>query len=94
MEAFRSLRWLPSKPSHLDYPNAQILLVGESSGIKKAVEADENDTKGKQEPGVVLEHLEEEDLQRMKHLSGDQSTSIFADLQVRANDYPELQTTF
>lgn len=49
---------------------------------------------GKKEPEEVLENLEEEDLNRMKHLAGDESASIFADLEVRAKDYPKLQTTF
>ena len=95
MEEFRSLRWMPSKPEHLNYPNSQILLVGESSGIDKAVEPQEKDQKGhKEKPREVLENLEHEDLKRMQHLPGGQSASIFTDLQVHAKDYPTLQTTF
>ena len=41
-----------------------------------------------------MEKLEAEDTQRMKHLSKDDSTAVFADLQVRAGDYPKLKTTF
>ncbi|CAM1509034.1 Fc.00g027730.m01.CDS01 [Cosmosporella sp. VM-42] len=94
-DEFRSLRWLPSKPDHFNYVNSQILLVGESSGIEKAMEPQKDDMKdGKEEPKEVLEHLEEEDLKRMKHLAEDQSTAIFADLDARAKDYPKLQTTF
>ncbi|KAL2210975.1 hypothetical protein CC79DRAFT_1395165 [Sarocladium strictum] len=84
-------RWMPSEAEHLDYPNAQILLVGESSGIDNAVESQEKD---KKDPEEVLEHLEEEDLKRMKHLGGDDSAAIFKDLEVKAKDYPKLQTTF
>lgn len=92
---FRSLRWMPSKPAHFDYVNSQILLVGESSGIRKAVEPQKEDVnKDKEEPEKVLENLEEDDLKRMKHLGDDQSEAIFADMHVQAKDYPKLQTTF
>ncbi|KEY73769.1 hypothetical protein S7711_03077 [Stachybotrys chartarum IBT 7711] len=94
MDEFRSLRWMPTKPSHLDFPNAQILLIGESSGIDKAVEPQDDQKKDEEDPVEALEHLEEEDLKRMKHLPGDMSASIFADLHARAKDYPKLQTTF
>jgi hypothetical protein len=49
---------------------------------------------GKEDPKHALEDLGEEDLDRMRHLPGDQSASIFADLEVHAKDYPKLQTTF
>ncbi len=94
-EEFRSLRWMPSRPNHLDYVNAQVLLVGESSGIDKAVEQQKEDEKdGAEEPMEALEHLEDEDLNRMSDLAGDQSASIFADLHAQAKDYPSIQTTF
>ncbi|KAL3951994.1 hypothetical protein ACCO45_013711 [Purpureocillium lilacinum] len=94
-EEFRSLRWMPSRPNHLDYVNAQVLLVGESSGIDKAVEPQKEDEKdGAEEPMEALEHLEDEDLNRMSDLAGDQSASIFADLHAQAKDYPSIQTTF
>ncbi|CEI70217.1 hypothetical protein FVEN_g1257 [Fusarium venenatum] len=95
IDEFRSLRWLPSKPAHFDYVNAQILLIGESEGIEKAVEPQKKDQKdGKEEPETVLEHLEDDDVKRMKHLADDQSAAIYADLHVHAKDYPKLQTTF
>jgi len=95
LDEFRSLRWLPTQPKHLDYVNSQVLLIGESSGLDKAVEPQDKDQKaGKEEPKEVLDHLEEEDLERMRHLPGDQSASLFADLEVHAKDYPKLQTTF
>ncbi|KAG9251183.1 uncharacterized protein F5Z01DRAFT_298705 [Emericellopsis atlantica] len=94
-EEFRNLRWLPTQPKHFDYVNAQVLLIGETSGIQKATEPQKEDQKHhKEEPLEALEHLEEEDLNRMKGLPGDQSSSIFADLEARAKDYPKLQTTF
>ncbi|KAF4449876.1 hypothetical protein F53441_6911 [Fusarium austroafricanum] len=95
IDEFRSLRWLPSKPAHFDYVNAQILLIGESSGIEKAVEPQKKDQKeGKEEPETVLEHLEDDDVKRMKHLAHDQSAAIYADLHAQAKDYPKMQTTF
>lgn len=95
MDEFRTLRWLPSRPEHLDYVNAQILLIGESSGLKKALQLQKDDEmEGKEEPKEVLEHLEEEDLNRMRNLPGDQSASVFADLTIHAKDYPKLETTF
>ncbi|KAK1996094.1 hypothetical protein LX36DRAFT_130878 [Colletotrichum falcatum] len=92
---FRDLRWMPTKPEHLDFVNSQILMIGESSGIEKAVEPKQKDVKaGKDKPEDVLQEIEDEDTKRMEHLSGDDSASIFADLQARAKDYPQLQTTF
>lgn len=93
MDEFHDLRWLPSKPEHFDFANAQILLIGESAGIDKAVQPQEGE-EGKEEPLEVLEHLEDEDLKRMKHLPGDQSASLFADLDADAKNYPRLQTQF
>lgn len=95
IEEFRSLRWLPTQPKHLDFVNTQFLLIGESSGTKKDLEPQKEDQKnGKENPEVILENLEEEDLDRMKDLAGSQSEAIFADLHTRAKDYPKLQTTF
>ncbi|KXH32899.1 hypothetical protein CSIM01_07526 [Colletotrichum simmondsii] len=91
---FRDLRWTNTKPEHLDYPYAQFLFIGQS-GISSAVEPKSKDVKaGKENPEDVLEEIAEEDEKRMEHLSGDDSASIFADLQARAKDYPKLQTTF
>ncbi|KPM46104.1 hypothetical protein AK830_g425 [Neonectria ditissima] len=93
LDEFRDLRWMPSKPAHLNYVNAQILLIGEDSGIDKATENQDEEDKGK-DTKEVLEDLEEDDLKRMQHLEGDDAASIFADLHVRAKDYPALQLTF
>ncbi|RDA95900.1 hypothetical protein CP533_5203 [Ophiocordyceps camponoti-saundersi (nom. inval.)] len=94
-DEFKSLRWLPTKPEHLNYVNAQVLLIGDSSGLDKAVEPEKKEQeKDKAEPMEVLTRLEEEDLGRMRQLPGGESDSIFADLKARAKDYPKLQTTF
>ena len=82
-------------PKHLDFVNTQILLVGESSGVKKALEPQKEDKKdGVEEPAEEMEKLEEEDLERMKALGDDDSSRVFADLDAHAKDYPKLQTTF
>ncbi|KOS17719.1 hypothetical protein ESCO_002759 [Escovopsis weberi] len=102
MESFRALRWIATRPEHLDYVNSQILMIGESHGIEHAIKGEGikrkgreeggGDEAGKEEPIEALENLEEEDLARMRDLG--ESASIFADLTARAEDYPKLQTTF
>ncbi|EGS23701.1 uncharacterized protein CTHT_0004000 [Thermochaetoides thermophila DSM 1495] len=95
LEEFRSLRWIPTQPKHLNYVNTQFLLIGESSGIKKAFEAQKEDKEeGRTEPTKEMEQLAEEDSKRMKELRKDELDCIFADLQAHADDYPKLQTTF
>jgi len=95
LKEFRSLRWVPTQPKHLDYVGTQFLMVGESSGVEKALEPQEEDVKeGKEEPEEEMEMLEEEDAERMKGLSKDDAGRIYADLQVDARDYPKLQTSF
>lgn len=95
LEEFGSRRWVPTQPKHLDFVNTQFLLVGQSSGVEKALRPQESDQKeGRAEPADELEKLEDEDVQRMKELGEDDSGRIFADLQVRAEDYPKLETTF
>lgn len=93
---FRSLRWAPTQPKHLDCVNAQFLLIGESSGIDKAMEQPKKDKEDddKEKPVEELEQLADEDTKRMEDLGEDDSAAIFADLQARAKDYPKMQTTF
>jgi hypothetical protein len=91
---FHSLRWAPTKPKHLDIEGAQILLVGESSGIEKATEPPKDQEKGEEDPREELEELAEEDEKRMEALSQDDSEAIFADLHASAKDYPDMQNTF
>ncbi|KAH0593484.1 hypothetical protein MHUMG1_08621 [Metarhizium humberi] len=40
---FRSLRWIPSIPDHLDYANAQFLLIGEKSVVERDGESEDVD---------------------------------------------------
>lgn len=82
-------------PKHL-VPNAQFLLVGESSGLDKAMQPDESDEKAKdkEDPIEEMEKLEDEDTERMENLGKDASEAIFTDLEASAKGYPKLQTTF
>lgn len=90
---FGNLRWSPSKPEHLDFVNAQILLIGRTDFDKPTEARDKEQEKGKVSK-EALEDLEEDDLERMQILGDDDSEAIFADLHLRAEDYPKLQTTF
>ena len=92
LDEFRSLRWTPTKPQHLDYTNAQVLVIGENA-IEKGLEPQEEDQKeDKEEPLEEMEKLEGEDEIRVKHLDGDDA--IFADLRVGSDDLFKLQTTW
>lgn len=84
-----------TEPKHLVL-NAQILLIGESSGVQKALEADDEDKEdeGTNEPGEEMEELEHEDVQRMEHLGKTESDAIFRDLEAYGKDHPRLQTDF
>ncbi|KAF2258107.1 hypothetical protein CC78DRAFT_145693 [Lojkania enalia] len=91
VEEFRGLAWTEVKPKYLDYPNTQILLIGENT--KHAVEATQKDKKhGKGEPKRELERLEHEDELRVNHLHGDDS--VFDDLGISKKDYPQVPTTW
>lgn len=82
-------------PKHLVL-NAQFLLVGESSGIQKAMEAEEEDKDDKDTNELIeeMEELEHEDVQRMEHLGNTDSDAIFVDLEAYSKDHPQLQTEF
>lgn len=95
LNEFRSLRWMPLQPKHLNFANAQFLLIGESGGqLGKAVEEqpDDQENEKKESPEEEMEKLEHEDEIRVKHLKGDDA--VFADLGLNAKDYPKVQTTW
>lgn len=52
------------------------------------------DSEIKEDPGEVLENLEDKDLERMKCLGQNESQAILGDLEVAAGEYPTLMTTF
>ena len=67
---FRSLRWAPTKPEHLNYEGSQFLMIGEGEkGLEKATEQQEGD-EDKIAPKEELEKLEGEDEIRVQHLNG------------------------
>lgn len=95
LDEFRALRWMPLQAKHLNFANAQFLLIGESGGqLGKAVEEQPNDQQdpSKETPEEEMEKLGHEDEIRVKHLKGDDA--VFADLGLDAKDYPKLQTTW
>lgn len=94
-DGFRNLRWAATTPAHLNYANSQILLVGESSGLDKAVEPQSQDVKaGREAPGEELEKLEDEDTRRMRDLAGDDAEAVYRDLEAGVEGWPDMATTF
>lgn len=63
---------MPVQPKHLDYENAQILLIGHKDhGLDKAsVPQKEDQQENKDEPKEEMEKLEHEDEIRVEHLKG------------------------
>ena len=63
---------MPVHPKHLDYANAQLLLIGESFDDSHALDATSKDEKSddKETPQEELEKLEGEDEMRVEHLKG------------------------
>jgi len=95
LDEFKGLRWIPvQKPDHLDYPSAQLLLIGEGQGnfgsAMETTEADNKDEK-KDDPERELEKLEGEEEFRIDHLHGD--NSVFDDLHVSKNEF-QLKSTW
>jgi len=87
---FRGLRWMPAQPKHLEYANAQMLLIGEGHGdVEKAGEKQEE---GKESVVEEMEKLEEEDTERVQGLKGDDA--VFKDLKISHEEYPKLQTSW
>lgn len=85
LDEFRSLRWMPVQPKHLDYENAQMLLIGhnESALDKATVPQNEDQQEDKDEPKEEMEKLEHEDEIRVEHLKGIASlpaVALFADI--------------
>lgn len=94
IKEFRGRGWMPAEPKHLDYPNAQILLIGESFDSSHALDPTSKDEKSEQKetPTQELEKLEGEDELRVEHLKGDDT--VFEDLHISSKDYPSVPTTW
>ena len=71
-EEFRGRGWMPPDAKHLDYANAQILLIGEDFESSDNLEANPKDEKddSKVTPEEELTNLEKEDEQRIERLKG------------------------
>ncbi|CAK7273479.1 hypothetical protein SEPCBS119000_005677 [Sporothrix epigloea] len=91
-DSFRSLRWVPMRPEHLNYANSHLLLIGESKGADSILT---NDHDGR-ELSAELEELADEDVDRMRRLGSTEAEAVFASLHAedQAKDQPELAETF
>lgn len=76
-----------TQPEFLDYPRAQILLIGQKTGLGKEDLKSEHG----EDPADILSRLENDDLDRMQHLSSDESDAIYADLHSRKMAHPGIQ---
>ncbi|KAL2835053.1 hypothetical protein BDW59DRAFT_2589 [Aspergillus cavernicola] len=94
-EKFRGLRWIPTEPELLDYPNAQVLMVGSAVGdLGKAATAEQGDKRPEEEqPEEELIKMEDENEERIEALGGDHA--IYKDLGYHAQEkYSKLVTTW
>lgn len=93
---FRGLRWMGLQARHLDYANAQFLLIGEGRDeLRKAGEGEEGDqekAEQKETAADELELLEDEDSHRTGQLRGDDT--VFEDLGIAGEGYPALKSTW
>ena len=66
------LRWVPTDPDLINYPNAQFLMIGEAQGdLGKAATAEPGvKESGQEEPGEELGKFEEENEERIEALDG------------------------
>ena len=92
MSQFHSYRWIGTRPEHLDVEGAQLLLIGEKSSFDEVMEQSVGDS---EELVDKMEELEEEIQETLRLVrGGDESAALFKELEVRARDYPKLQTKF
>ncbi|KAJ5909755.1 hypothetical protein N7504_004398 [Penicillium tannophilum] len=92
-EKFGDLRWVPLQPEFIEYPNAQILMIGGATNSwGKAATAEGVKQPDEQEPGQELERLAEENEHRVENLEG--NDTVFQDLGMYANNYRALPTTW
>ncbi|KID94736.1 BTB domain transcription factor, partial [Metarhizium majus ARSEF 297] len=88
LDKFGDLRWVGAQPEFMDYPRAQILLIGHKTGLGKGGKKIEHG----EDPVETLSRLEKDDVDRMQHLSPDESDAIYADLYNRKMAHPEIQS--
>lgn len=72
LEKFHDLRWIPTEPELLDYPNAQFLIIGAAQDElgKAAVAKNGSKDDDQEQPGEELEKFEDENEERVKSLKG------------------------
>lgn len=94
LDEFRGRAWMPlARSEHLNYANAQFLLIGEGEhGFEKATESTSKDEKSNESIAEHVEKLEQEDEVRVEHLHGD--NTVFDDLGISHKDYPKVLTTW
>ncbi|CAK7272925.1 hypothetical protein SEPCBS57363_005393 [Sporothrix epigloea] len=91
-DSFRSLRWVPLRPEHIDYANSHVLLIGESKGTDSIF----TDDRVGRELSAEVEELADEDIDRMRRLGSTEAEAVFASLHAKdqAEGQPELAKTF
>lgn len=109
IEEFRGLAWTEVRPKYLDHEYCQILLIGENTD-KAVEPTKKNEKHNKETPKEEIEQLEHEDELRVQHLKGKPSLeasdvlshtnmflgddSVFEDLKISKDEYPNLPTTW
>jgi len=84
MDEFGGRRWAPLQPKHLNYKNAEVLLIGEED-IPRHEGGDD-------EAVQELEALEEADLERSDHLRGDDA--VFEDLDLDRKEFEGIASSW
>lgn len=93
IEEFASRGWLPTKPQHLDYANACVLLIGESSALDAlAAKPQDAEDDNKETPAEEIKKLEHEDEIRIEHMKGDDT--VYVDLGISKKEYPSVKSTW
>ncbi|KAI5302515.1 hypothetical protein KEM56_000629 [Ascosphaera pollenicola] len=88
------LRWVPIQPEYIDYPNAQIVIIGEKEELFGSAGMTEDEQKGPHgetaaDELVMLEHADEI---RTDKLDG--AEAIFHDLGLSKDQFPSLESTW
>ena len=98
MDDFQSLRWIPTQPRHLDYPNTQFLLIGHTSGIEKAFEPDTKTAARETKPATDEITIKEEPIEGeediLYDIKQDEVSDVLLDLEKYAHELKKVQTEF
>ncbi|KAJ5289061.1 hypothetical protein N7478_002091 [Penicillium angulare] len=78
LEKFGDLRWVPLQPEFIEYPNAQILMIGQGTDtLGKAATAEGDKKPGEAEPGQEIDRLADENEERIHSLQGEYRNANF-----------------